>query len=247
MENSNISVSPSTVHRHLLRHNYVYRKSDQCIQLSDLHKEKRVNCARTWISENLNWDKVIFSDEKKFCLDGPDSWMSYRPKGTTIVRQKRQTGGGSVMVWCMSFSSGETFFKTLKGVQKSSNYLGLLSNFAVPIIQRRFGDDFIFQQDNCSIHTSKVIKTFFMDSEIKLLDWPSKSPDLNIVENIWKMLSDIVYDGPQMKNIKDLEEKIIESTNILNNEKKQVIQSLFSNYRRRLCDVLVNLGSMTKH
>ena len=86
-----------------------------------------------------------------------------------------------------------------------------------------------------------------MDSKIKLLDWPSKSPDLNIVEKIWKMLSDIVYDAPQIKNIKDLEEKIIESTNILNNEKKQVIQSLFSNYRRRLCDVLVNLGSMTKH
>ena len=37
------------------------------------------------------------------------------------------------------------------------------------------------------------------DSVIKIIEWPAKSPDLNIVEDIWKMLSNVVYDGPQLK------------------------------------------------
>ena len=32
------------------------------------------------------------------------------------------------------------------------------------------------------------------DSAIKIIEWPAKSPDLNIVEDIWKMLSNDVYD-----------------------------------------------------
>ena len=47
------------------------------------------------------WEKVIFSDEKKFNLDGPDCyscyWQDLRDK--SIPRSKRNFGGRSVMVW----------------------------------------------------------------------------------------------------------------------------------------------------
>ena len=206
LKNINLNVSISTVQRYLASKQIVYTKAAQSIQLTDIQKQKRVDCATTWLAENLNWDTVIFSDEKKFSCDGPDNWMSYHSKSYPIIRQKRQMGGGSVMVWCMTFPTGQIFLKVLKGVQKSVNYLSLLSNFAVPIIKDSMGDNFDFQHDNCSIHTSKIIKTFFIDSEIKVLEWPSKSPDINIVENVWKMLSEIVYNGPQLKNAKELEQ-----------------------------------------
>jgi len=45
------------------------------------------------------------------------------------------------------------------------------------------------------------------------------SPDLNTVENIWKMISDLVYDEIQPKNIKELRLKINKAVDIINNEK----------------------------
>ena len=45
-------------------------------------------------------------------------------------------------------------------------------------------------------------------SEIKDLSWSSKSPDLNIVEDIWKIISDQVHDGPQFVSIHQLSGKV---------------------------------------
>ncbi|ULT88886.1 hypothetical protein L3Y34_007826 [Caenorhabditis briggsae] len=46
-----------------------------------------------------NWDKVIFSDEKKFNLDGPDGFKSYWHdlRKDPAVFAKRNFGGGSLM------------------------------------------------------------------------------------------------------------------------------------------------------
>jgi len=56
-----------------------------------------MECIKSWITSNHNWELTIFSDEKRFSLDGPDDWRSYVQYSPSNYRMKRQYKGGSVM------------------------------------------------------------------------------------------------------------------------------------------------------
>ncbi len=49
-------------------------------------------------------------------------------------------------------------------------------------VDLRLGQRFIFQQDNHPKHTDKITKEWLRDNSVKVLEWPSQSPDLNLME-----------------------------------------------------------------
>ena len=227
-----LTCSTRTVRRYLTSRDMKYAKASMEIKLTKKDMIFRMNVISGWIESNINWQNVVFSDEKCFSLDGPNNWMSYVRQSTKLVRQRRHSRGGSVMVWLYCMSNGLLSFRIINGSLKSEDYKELLSESLVRIAKLNFGPNFLVQQDNAPVHRSKLIQKFAIEHNINIIQWPPRSPDLNIVENIWKMLSDHIYIGHQFRNIKELCVTISNTIQYFNETRRADITSLYDNFRQ---------------
>ena len=60
----------------------------------------------------------------------------------------------------------------------------------------------VFMQDNTLCHTLKSVKTFLSEEDITVMEWPAQSPDMNPIENVWKLLNERAKE----KNPRNVEE-----------------------------------------
>ena len=140
-----------------------YKKMLKKPPLTKKHKIDRLNFAKKYMSWTSEWSKVIFSDEKKFNLDGPDGcsyfWQDLSKKPE--IRMSRNFGGGSVMIWAAFSIHGKSKICLITSKMNAEKYIEMLDVNLIEYLEDVIGDrEFIFMQDNAAIHNSRKTKEY---------------------------------------------------------------------------------------
>ena len=221
----------------------LYKKHKSRPHLTAAHKSARLSFASTSINNRLDWSKIVWSDEKKFNLDGPDGiryyWHDLRKEPK--IFSKRQFGGGSLMIWGAFVNDTIFDLHIMEGTYTAERYSDMLEKCLVPFMQ----PEWTFMHDGASIHRAKHTKQWLKQKDIPLLEWPANSPDLNPIENLWGILTRAVFaNGRQFRTKDELKAEVLKQWDLISAE---TIIKLTKSMPNRIIDVISRKGSNTDY
>jgi len=109
--------------------------------------------------------------------------------------------------------------------------------FYIKILNHNLADiwesELLFMQDNAFIHAVKKSKLWLQEMNIKVMNWPSYSPDLNPIENLWALLKKKAYKVyPDLDSLQSKDDEA--ETQLF-----QILQQAWGNIREKVIDELI--------
>jgi transposase len=233
----NYPISDRTMQRALEEMEYKYKSVRNIPLLQDHHQISRLDFAR--LNFNKNWANVIFVDEVTF--------QTYTcPKNAYQNKYHRVTNPTpkhplKIHAWAgistKGISSLYLFTFNLTGIF----YKRILKTKLLPFARDCFGQrDWFLLQDNDPKHKSQVVKKFLENSNVQIIDnYPSCSPDLNPIENIWA----IVKSELSKKSVKTLVQLRKSLRDIWNHLDQDVVDTIIASMPNRMNEIMNNNGS----
>jgi len=188
------AISARSVRRRLRREGFTRRKIRKQIVISAVNRRRRVSWCRTRLTWTVQkyWKHVIFSDETQVVIG--QNRRVYVWRRPHEIWQAGCLGGGkqrklSVMFWgCVTYN-GVGILAPVDGNIDSHKYVEILEASLWPVVSKYFvGKRWIFQDDNAPVHRSAFTQEWKEKNGIRNITWPAQSPDINIIENIWKVI-----------------------------------------------------------
>ena len=219
-----------------------------------LKKFQKKNRLRWALAHNdwqpSDWARVLWSDESPFHLfcDNGRLYVRRRPweeYAEICLKPTVKFGGGHINVWGCFSSKGVGPLYRINGIMNGAMYREILKNYMSPHLVKLGISNFIFQQDNDPKHKSKVVTNYLENKKVRVLSWPSQSPDLNPIENIWghikRKISKDCIKASSLDDVFMFVQKHWEAVD------DKFIQNLVLSMPRRIKKVIKNKGGHIKY
>lgn len=248
----NVAISSRTVRRRLNEGGLSSRVPAVKPLLTREHRVQRLNFARNHQHWTVNdWKKVLFSDETRVSLKGPDGrervWRRTGERFASCnISTKVAFGGGSVMFCGGICFNGRTELVPVRVRSMNADYY--LENIVVEHVMPFMsfvGPNFLFMQDNARPHIARQVIDYINAVDIPLMEWPPYSPDLNPIEHVWDALKrKIRCHTPVPANHNQLVEAVIVEWESI---PQDIIKNLISSMPRRIHAVIRSRGGHTRY
>ncbi len=243
-----VTISRDTIRRTLQRNGMHGCRPRKKPLLKPRHKKARLEFARAHADKDEDyWDAILWSDETKINVFGTDGFKTVCRRKGEEYKEKCMVptvnhGGGSVLMWGYMSAAGVGELHFIDGIMNSQMYCSILKEKMLTSL-RALGHRALFQHDNDPKHTSKATVGFLKKNRVKVIQWPSMSPDLNPIEHLWGILKrQVEHHSPS--SIQSLKEVNLEEWKKIDLAKcRQLVHSM----PRRLGAVIKNHGGHTKY
>ncbi|CAG9133644.1 unnamed protein product [Plutella xylostella] len=238
-----VTVSEWTVRRRLKEANLTPKRPASGPKLTAGHRQARLQFAREHLDWSIaQWRSVLFTDECRVCLHGSDRrGRVYRRPGERFAQccfaETVAYGGGSCMMWAGISLEGKTALVFVPGGGRGGGLTAdryitdILLGHVVPYAEF-VGEDFVLMHDNARCHTARVSRQFLREKELRTMDWPALSPDLNPIEHLWDELKRRVRArNPVPASVDELKTALLEEWDGIPQE---TVKKLIRSMRNRL-------------
>lgn len=216
-------------------------KQYQCPIKPLLSPQNRVQRYR-WAQNHVFWDQarfqqVVWTDESRFRLFSNNGQIRvWRQRGESyrddLIQRRTQGGGGSVHVWGGVWHGGRSELQILVRAVNGQQYCNILTTFLDG--QQLPAGLWMLQQDNAPAHRCALVHGFLQDRHVRVMPWPSKSPDLNPIENVWDHIGRRVH-AQHPQNLRQLADVIQQEWLLIPQE---YLDTLVSSMHPRITAVL---------